>query len=365
MLMGNMRSYSEPVKVLHVLGPLRPSGMERMLASAASHFRHENITNIILGQGDDHPFADELRASGYDVLIVNSVARSWEGAWALRKLVRELSVDVIHIHTEGNYLRTALACRWALGRRGGLVRTVHSIFDAKGIWHVKRLIQAIFADRLLSTLIAPSPDVAANEGKLGRRARVVYNWVDDRFFALREARENRVGTINEHPLALIVGNCSDIKHHELALRALASTTHSLIHLGDERGASPEELALLQGLEHDGRLLGRGVHSPDAALRRADYFMMPSRHEGMPVALAEALVAGVPALVNDAPGLRWAGKMKSVCVLPSDQYAWNSSLENWRSDTTDGGPLPIDFSAARGARQYADLYRIAAGRRRIS
>jgi glycosyltransferase involved in cell wall biosynthesis len=356
-----MKTHTEPVKVLHVLGPLKPSGMERMLASAASHFRDENITNIILGQGNHHPFADELRASGYDVRIVNSVGTSWGDMWALRKLVRELAIDVIHIHTEANYLRNAIACRTALGARGGLIRTVHSVFDARGLWRIKRLIQASVADRLLSSLIAPSPDVAANESKLGRRARVVYNWVDDRFFAMSEARGDRARTVDDTPLALIVGNCSEIKNHELALRALSTSTHLLIHLGDESGASAEELALLQDLDKDGRLLLRGVHSPDAALRRADYFMMPSRHEGMGVALAEALVAGLPALVSDVPGLGWARGMNGVSILAENEKAWVISLESWQNETASTESLAIDFSAARGAHEYADLYRTASHR----
>jgi glycosyltransferase involved in cell wall biosynthesis len=350
-----------PVRVLHILGPLRPSGMERMLASSSDYFRGENITNIILGQGDEHPFADELRACGYDVREMSSVADSLGNAWALRKLVRELEVDVIHIHTEGNYLRTTFACKVALGSRGGLIRTVHSVFEAKGTWRIKRLLQALAADRMLSSLVVPSPDVDINERKLGRRARVIYNWVDDRFFAMRAAHDFRARVKGESPLALIVGNCSDIKHHELALRALVSSTHSVIHLGDELGASSEELALLKELEIDGRLVDRGVHPPDEALGRADYFMIPSRHEGMSVALAEALVAGLPALVNDVPGLRWARCMNGVSVLPEIESAWASGLPGWRSETINAGPLAIDFSAMRGAREYAELYRAAARR----
>jgi glycosyltransferase involved in cell wall biosynthesis len=353
-----MKCQAPSITVLHILGALQPSGMERMLASAANYFPDENITNVILGQGDDHPFADELRASGYDVRILNSVGASWEDARALRKLARELAVDVIHIHTEGNYLRTAIACQIALGSRGRLVRTVHSVFDAKGIWRVKRMIQALVADRMMSSLIAPSQDVAANEDKLGRKATVVYNWVDDRFFVMREARENRIRAVDAPPLALIVGNCSEIKHHELALRSLVPSTHLLIHLGDERGASPEELALLRELDDDGRLLNRGVHPPDAALRLADYFMMSSRHEGMGVALAEALVAGLPALVSDVPGLRWASGMTRVTLLPEDVDAWTRSLDSCQVWAQNAAPLAIDFSAARGAHEYADVYRAA-------
>jgi glycosyltransferase involved in cell wall biosynthesis len=349
---------AQPVetRVLHVLGPLRPSGMERMLVSAARHFRDENIVNIVLGQGDDHPFCKELEAAGYGVRIVRSVGRSWRDVRQLRRIVRQEAIEVIHIHTEANYLRTAFACRFALGTRGTMVRTIHSIFDATGVWRTKRFLQSLVADRLMSSVIAPSPDVADNERKIGRHPKVIYNWVDDRLFEIRDARDNAEMPINEVPLGLIVGNCSPVKHHELALRALESSTHRIIHLGDERYASEEELAILERLDIDGRVVGRGSRAPDDALRQSDYFMMPSRREGMSVALAEALVAGVPSLVNDAPGLRWAQGMDGVHMLPEDELAWFNAVADWQAEVSRIRPLSIDFSAYRGAGEYADVYR---------
>jgi glycosyltransferase involved in cell wall biosynthesis len=360
-----MNVRSDPIRVLHLLGPLRPSGMERMLASGESHFRREGIVNIVVGQGVDHPFADELRAAGCEVrALPAAVGGSWRGARALRDLARQVRVDVIHIHTEGNYLRTALACRLALGLRGSLVRTIHSLFHAAGIWRARRFMQAVLADRLVFSLIAPSPDVASNERTLGRRVNVIYNWVDDRFFAIGESRRNRDQVPPEQPIALIVGNCSEIKQHELGLRALASTTHRLIHIGDERGASPEERALLQQLDDEGRLIDRGIQPPDAALAHADYFLMSSRHEGMGVALAEALVAGIPALVNDAPGLRWARPLDGVRMAADSDTAWTRGLDNLRLVGAAIKPPMIDFSAARGAFEYASVYRAAESRRRL-
>jgi glycosyltransferase involved in cell wall biosynthesis len=349
-----------PIVVLHLLGPLRPSGMERMLVSAASHFRSENVTSVILGQGPDHPYADELRAAGYDVRIMPAVGDSLRSALALRSLAKDLNVDVIHIHTEGNYLRTALASRLAVGWRGRVVRTIHNVFDAKGFWKLSRIVQSILADRLLSALVAPSPDVAENEKSIGRNAQVIFNWVDDRLYSIKETRKSRE---RGAPLALIVGNCSQIKHHELALLALQNTHYNLIHLGDEVGASDEERTLLEELAVAGRMVGRGAMPPDFALKQADYFLMPSRHEGMPVALAEALVAGVPAFVTNVPGLKWASGFPGVTVLSESQRDWEAALSVPVHVSVQNEVLPIDFGAARGAKEYAQIYRSNEPRKR--
>ncbi|WP_442544869.1 glycosyltransferase family 4 protein [Arthrobacter sp. KN11-1C] len=330
--------------------------MERMLATASEYFTEESIRSTVVGQGSDHSFESELRAAGYDVRILPFVGGSIAAARDLRKLSKQLRVDVIHIHTEGDYLRTALASRWAVGRKGAVVRTVHNVFQARGLWRAKRFIQAQIADRLVYALIAPSPEVAENEKKLLRKARVIFNWVDDVFFEVRKRRQVAEEPSNNNFTALIVGNCSTIKQHELALRAVVDSDHKLVHLGSESHASPEELELLRILEDDGRLVDRGVKPPQDALLTASYFMMPSRHEGMPVALAEALVAGVPAIVNDTPGLRWARSMEGVSVVVTEQDAWSSAVRNWPGTRRGVGSGEVDFSAARGAKEYADVYR---------
>lgn len=342
-------------KVLHLLGSLRPSGMERMLVTAADHFRAADVTNIIVGQGKEHSFEYELRKVGHDVHVVEPIGLSLRNAKTFRKLVRGLGVDVVHIHTEANYLRTVLAARWALGRRGTIVRTIHSVFDAKGMWWASRFVQAAIADRFVAAVVAPSTDVSGNERRFWRRPVVIFNWVDDAIFSISSGRATRETTHDSTPTALIVGNCSGIKQHERALIALANAGHRLIHLGDERDAGASELSLLGGLQERGFLVERGVARPHEALARADYFMLPSRHEGMSVALAEAIVAGVPALVNDVQGLQWAKGVAGVTMVSDEQEAWLQAVLHWQPPMSDSEVLPPDLSAVRGAREYVEVY----------
>lgn len=333
-----------------------------MLVTAANYFAHEKIRSTILGQGDEHPFASDLRDSGYDVRTIPYPVGSRAGARELERLVGELGVDVIHIHTEGNYLRTAIASWWAMGRAKAVVRTIHNVFQARGTWWIKRLVQAQIADRLVHCLVAPSPEVSANESKIFRKCRVIYNWVDDIFFQVRESRISLLNVPDDDVVAVIVGNCSSIKHHELGLKAVASTNHKIIHLGNESDASQKELSLLRRLDQNGRLIGRGVEPPQDALLRGSYFMMPSRHEGMGVALAEALVAGLPSLVNDVPGLRWARSMDGVEMIRDADDAWASAVRTMPRDHVGMVKTSIDFSASRGGHEYAEIYREVAARR---
>ncbi|WP_181436524.1 glycosyltransferase [Curtobacterium sp. MCPF17_001] len=348
------------MKVLHVLGSLRPSGMERMLVSAAPYFAAAGVHTSVIGQGDDQPFADSLRNAGYTVDLVESIAGSWRNALHFRKIVRSSSIDVIHIHVEANYLRNVIVARWALGTRGSIVRTVHSIFPARGRWWFSRAVQAAIGDRFTRAIIAPSPDVELNERGIGRRTRTIMNWVDDRMFALAQVRSRTSTCDDGPPVALILGNCGSVKNHDIALQALASTDHKLLHLGDERDASAQERRSLDELEQRGQLLSRGPASPDDALVAADYFLLPSVREGMSVALAEALTVGLPAIINDAPGLRWAASAPGVRVVAAADE-WETALQEFGSVEPQAGDAVFDFSASRGVDEYLSAYGISSRR----
>ncbi len=346
--------------VLHLMGSLYPSGMERMLISAATPFAELGIGGVVVAQGEDHPYRAQMEAAGYEVHLIPPV-RTLAGARALRRLVNRISPDVVHVHTESGYMFSTLATRLSRARPK-IIRTIHNVFTPTGRTALTRRIQTAIGDRLASAVVVPSPDVLANERQYGRRPILIYNWVSEAFFAEPRARSNG------QPLAaIIVGNCSPTKNHELALAALFEHGYTLYHHGTETHASEVELALLQRFADAGRLGHRGTEDPLNSLFAADVYAMPSLSEGMPVSLAEALAAGLPAVLNDAPGLAWARGLRAVTVVPSTQDAWLAALapaEVLALSEREGEQHP-DFRPARGAAEYAALYRASSARKKAS
>lgn len=342
------------MKVLHLMGPLRPSGMERMFLSAASHFKAAGVKSVIVGQGDDHPFAPLLVAAGYEVRIIPSI-KSPAGAKAWATALRTERPDVTHIHPEGAFAVSAVIARATLPRTP-IIRTVHNVFNPTGKAALSRRLQAFAADRVVREFIAVSSDVQENERRFKRDSRLIFNWVDDSYFNAREQRIPPTGK----PAAVIVGNSSPIKNHGLALHAVLKSGMDLYFHGDESGASWEEVGILDELQADGRIRHRGTSDPTPSLLDGSVFLMPSRHEGMSIALSEALVTGLPAVVMDAPGLRWAANFPNVTVLPDHQGAWNHAVKTAEESAREVRAhslreMPVDLSPKRGVAQYIDLY----------
>jgi glycosyltransferase involved in cell wall biosynthesis len=298
-----------------------------------------------------------LEAVGYRVKSVPSL-RTVAGAKAWFALLRAEQPDLIHIHTEGAFAMSTAVAKLALPKVP-IVRTIHSYFRPQGKALMSRKVQAFVADKLIEEFIAVSPDVQRNEQDFNRNPVLILNWVEDKFFTLRDIRANLP---QREAAAVIVGNSSHIKNHALALRAIRASALDLYFHGDESGATAEERAILDELDDNGRLRHRGVSDPGPSLLKASVFLMPSRHEGMPIALSEALVAGVPAIVNHAPGMLWAQEFPNVMKIPAEQAAWDRAvglfgLPDFRAQLQPA-PAPLDLSARRGVGELLEVYKRA-------
>lgn len=319
--------------------------MERMLVSARHELSKREIDTVICAQGRDNPYASELRACGFSVVEMGSLW-SLRGLMQFRRVIRSECPALVHVHSERSALPAILIAR---AEHVPVVRTIHNVFSPSPLKRLYRILAARVTDRMTSEIIACSPDVAANEATYGRSPRVIWNWVDERFFGASLPSA-------EAAAVLTVGNCSAIKQHDLVLRAALEVGVPVAHVGDESGASPEESSLLDTLDKRGLLLWRGVADPLDVAQRGFVFAMPSRQEGMPVALAEALVLGLPAMVADAPGLRWASSEPAVSYIQSQLSAWIDALRDLDEVASkDFRSQRREFQVARGIDAYMNVY----------
>lgn len=345
-----MTARESHLKVYHLMNSLRASGMERMFVSAAPYFVGPGMDHVVIGQGDDHPFSGQLESAGYGVSSVPALS-SLRGMAAFLLLLRREKPSVLHIHSEGAYLAGSLIARFA---RIPVVRTIHNIFPPDE-WsrrqRIKRRLEAFLLDGT-SQYVSVSEEVRSMEARAGRESTVIMNWVDPRFLAARGCEE-----VDRIPkLAVIVGNASPIKRQVIALRAIWTNGWALAYHGDESGATVEELQILSDLEKAGRMHYRGTGDPLQSLLRASVYLMPSKKEGMSIALAEAVVVGIPCIVSDSPGSGWASCLPHVRAVVGDD--WDDELANPPQPSIPGAEHCPDLSPARGARAYAAVYREA-------
>jgi len=257
--------------------------------------------------------------------------------------------DVVHLHgfSSKNVLITAVA--GLLGRP--IVMSLHTAgFDeASAIRQQGRAAWWAFgrADRYLSV----SPGLAASYHAAGLpadRLELVPNGIDTTRFApatIEQSRQlrRRLSLPVDRPIIMFVGFFSRDKQPRLLfdawrqLREAQGIESTLIFVGATKSTYFEvDDDLVERMRQDAGAAGLGkdvlfVGATDRVedyLRAADLFALPSRREGLPVALLEAMACGLPCvashLTGSTDGIVDHG-INGLLAASADEGAWAREL----------------------------------------
>ncbi len=290
-----------------------------------------------------------------------------QAAEQLRALVGRDPVDVAHTHAA----IPTLVAHLALGRRPGLrlVQTMHG-------WGICKTPDQVATDLTLLAVAAAvvTPSAAARDTlrrlglvdtpihviPYGLEAEPAGRAVDAGDAALF-ARLRASGT----PVALCVGTIGARKNQALLVTAMAALPHiAAVFIGDGDAQPLQALAEALGVSARVHLLG---YRADASryLPLADALVLPSLNEGLPLAVLEALRAGVPVVGSAIPEIAEAVEDGRTGILFASGDAEGLAAAQRRSvePTTRGamrGHAQATFASryalARMTAAYERLYR---------
>jgi glycosyltransferase involved in cell wall biosynthesis len=228
--------------------------------------------------------------------------------WRLARRLRAEQIDVFHSHEFAMNVFGGVAARIAGVRSVATIHGRHWVADRPRRSLAYRLLR-----RLGMSLVVVSEDLAEHLApRLGLARQdllVILNGIPlDPFAAASrggrrpEARAG-LGVPANAPLLVAIGNLYPVKDHATLVRAAARLP--LVHVAIA-GRGPEEprlreLAAELGVEKRVRLLG--LRDDIASLLgAADVLVHPSRSEGLPLAILEAMAAGLPVVATRVGGI---------------------------------------------------------------
>lgn len=295
--------------VAHIIDELPPDGAERLLVDLMRR-RSGRFRYVIVCLVKGGPLESEFEALGIPVVIIGR-ARKFDLGMVLRlaRWMREEQVAVVHTHLFAADVFGRLAAKLAGVR--AVLSTSHNVNGWKGRLH--RLL-----DRVLSTISSRVVGCTEEVGRVlverdgipARKVAVVENGVDLRRFdaVSAEGVREEFGIAPDAMLMGVVGRLHPQKGHEdllqafVQLRQLTGAKFQCLFIGDGelRARLEAEVARL-GLGDVVRFTGLRKDVP-RLLVALDVFVMPSRWEGLPMALLEAMACGKPCVVTSVGGI---------------------------------------------------------------
>ena len=308
------------LSVLHVMSRMPPWGTELQLAGLlkTAHGTQWNATLCVLYPG--FTLAHEVSDAGVPVIELDGTNRfHLDRFHDLRKIVRSGRYDVVHTSLWGASAFTRVA---VLGvNRPAVVMTEQRVED----FRPRRR-------RMIDRMLRPTTDawtgnsrdvcdfITRAHGAPLTRVHLLHNAVDTNVFypALRRPAVDkgtpRIGTL---------GRLVHQKGLDVLLAAvpivLATRTVDVDIAGDGELRDDLEIAA-SGLPITFRGRIDGPRAVANYLRSLDVYIMPSRYEGLPNAMLEALSCGVPVVATDAPGMTEATGSRANLVPPDDPHA---------------------------------------------
>lgn len=334
--------------VIHVVQHLSPGGLEVMaLELARAQLALGQPAFVLSLEGEaEAAIAHWPRLASQRHQLLFAGKRQGLDPTLLPRLValfRRLRPAVVHTHHVGPMLYAGAAARLA-----GVPARLHTEHDA---WHLadpkrRRLVQ-LARGLMAPVMIADAPHVAASVAKAlgGAAPVVVMNGVDtERLRPSCQASARRaLGLPEDLRLVGIAARLEHVKGVDIALEALRllpGNVHLAIAGHGSEAATLRSQAIALGITE--RLHWLGVMDDMARFYPAlDLLMVPSRHEGLPLAPLEAQACGIRVVATQVGGTA-AGicPLTGQLVPPEEPAAMARAILHALDGTGDPRPFVL-------------------------
>jgi glycosyltransferase involved in cell wall biosynthesis len=304
----------------------------------------------VIGVCAEGPLLEKPRAEGFRIEAPGlersiSPTAHWRAFRGLVRLFRSEAPDLVHAHMPISGFLARMAAWWVGVPR--IAYTGHGFwFNFPGSWPraVVGFCMEWLAARATDTFLTVS-EAEANDARrlhIHGRAIAIGNGRDPARFRPDPAERRRIraelGVADDQVVVLAVSRLVWHKGYPelaVAMRALPDAALWVVglRLASDRGLDMEALLQSAGLGERLHLLGYREDIP-ALMAGADIFVLPSRFEGLPMSVIEAMLCGLPvvAAAVRGPAEQVAPEVTGLLVPPGDAAALAAALQCLAADT---------------------------------
>ncbi len=234
----------------------------------------------------------------------------------IKKIVSDNQYDIVHCHTPIAAMCTRLACRKARKKGTKVFYTAHGFHFYKKApfknWMMFFPIEWL-CSFMTDKIITINKEDFVRAQKRMHAKNICYvpgvGFETDNIstdHAGRESKRKELGILDDSIAVLSVGELNANKNHEVILKAISKLEDkNIVYVICGKGNKKEYLeSLAKELGIEKQLILAGYRTDVAEIYKScDIFAFPSKREGLPVSVMEAMASGLPCVVSDIRGNR--------------------------------------------------------------
>lgn len=354
------------MRILQIMPDLELAGAQTMLENLTMELNKnpDNNIQIIVFYNNETAISDRLKKNNIKINYLNK-KKGFDISifFKIAKIIKKFNPDVIHTHRY-TLAYVSIALKMVMKSKSiKIVHTVHNVAEKE----VPKKIQTIYKKLFIKQNIIPvaiSEKVKSSMIKLykleEKNIPIVYNGIDlNKCIKKVEYKSNNK--------ILHVGRFSEQKNHlEIidifynTLKKNQSLNLYLVGTGELLGEIKQKVKDLK-IEDKVTFLG-SVESSFKIMSESDIFILPSKWEGMPMTLIEAMATGLPCIAYPVGGISDMIGDNIDGFLPSNSKEFEEDILKLVEDTALReriGKAAISkskiYSAERMAEKYYELY----------
>jgi len=307
-----MTENNKKTNVLHLLSSLQVGGLEKLLLDLIKSSETESnkviFTVVVMNDKVDEGLKKEFLDTKCNIYFLNRKEglKNPKYLFQILNIIKKNNINIIHTHTYGGKAWSIL-CKF-FNPQIKLVYTIHDSVIINNLSKIKLFIHNLFVDMTIAISEVIYQDCLKNNIL---KTTKVYNGIDTKKLIVKKDSHANTDVLNIINVSRInhVKKGQDIlikalkicKNNGLKFKcSLVGTIHNFTEHDRATFIYLENLIKELGLEEEVLFLGTRHDVPEL-LSQSDLFILPSRFEGFPISILEAMASRLPIIASNISG----------------------------------------------------------------
>ncbi len=352
--------FSKKIKILHVIPSLDTGGAERLLLDICKTIDSSIFELVVVCFKRGGLWEKEISAHAKLIVIKRSSRFNFFSILKLRNTIIKEKPDIVHTHLGGD-----IYGRWFAGRLHiPVVSTEHNINqDESSLVTLAKRLTIKYAQKIIAVSGAVGHDIVNRYKISSKKIIVIHNGIDISRFVYAAPQFKtpiKIGSIGrlveQKDFKTLIEACSLLKTKDFSLQIAGQ--------GNLKGELEAQIKNLK-LEDSIKLIGQEENVADF-LQSLDIFVLPSRWEGLGIAILEAGAAGPAVIASNVDGIKEIilDKDNGLLFSAGDVHALAANIQNLIDNPSYAQELSLamqrtvvdKFTIQTMVSRYEDVYK---------